>query len=411
MPIDSQQHVEGVDVMVDGQKLDAKWMDLIVEIRVRDTLALPDSALVRITDPKGDLVDTQPLQLGKDVEIKTSAARATTTSRIFKGQVVALEPEFGKEGVTIAVRALDKGHKLQRQRKVRTFQQVSASDMVRKVAGEAGLSAQVESTSVVHEFFQQSAETDWDFIARLARAHDYRFYVEDQTLKFEKPKAGTTVTLKWQDNLMSFRPRMSGVQQQQTINLRSWDLKTKAPVTGSSTNPQTTTQAGVARSKVSNDLGGGTTMIADRVATTCGEANAIAASALAGRADSYVEAEGVAFGNPDLRAGVTVKVEGVGTQFGGTYVISSTTHSYRGKTGYRTGFTISGRSERGLLDLVHPPEKHDWSRDLVVGLVTNNNDPDQMGRVRVKYPSLSDSEESALGAGRVAVAPATRAAS
>jgi uncharacterized protein involved in type VI secretion and phage assembly len=27
--------------------------------------------------------------------------------------------------------------------------------------------------------------------------------------------------------------------------------------------------------------------------------------------------------------------------------------------------------------------------------VTNNNDPDQMGRVRVKYPSLSDNEESA----------------
>jgi uncharacterized protein involved in type VI secretion and phage assembly len=29
------------------------------------------------------------------------------------------------------------------------------------------------------------------------------------------------------------------------------------------------------------------------------------------------------------------------------------------------------------------------------GKVTNNNDPEQMGRVRVKYPSLSDSEESA----------------
>ena len=31
----------------------------------------------------------------------------------------------------------------------------------------------------------------------------------------------------------------------------------------------------------------------------------------------------------------------------------------------------------------------------MVGVVTNNNDPEQMGRVRVKYPSLSDSEESA----------------
>jgi uncharacterized protein involved in type VI secretion and phage assembly len=31
----------------------------------------------------------------------------------------------------------------------------------------------------------------------------------------------------------------------------------------------------------------------------------------------------------------------------------------------------------------------------VVGVVTNNNDPEQRGRVRVKYPSLSDKEESA----------------
>ena len=31
----------------------------------------------------------------------------------------------------------------------------------------------------------------------------------------------------------------------------------------------------------------------------------------------------------------------------------------------------------------------------MVGVVTNNNDPEARGRVRVKYPSLSDSEESA----------------
>jgi uncharacterized protein involved in type VI secretion and phage assembly len=32
---------------------------------------------------------------------------------------------------------------------------------------------------------------------------------------------------------------------------------------------------------------------------------------------------------------------------------------------------------------------------MVVGIVTNNNDPEAMGRVRVKYPSLSDNEEGA----------------
>ena len=97
----------------------------------------------------------------------------------------------------------------------------------------------------------------------------------------------------------------------------------------------------------------------------------------------------------------TVKIEGVGTQLGGTYIVSSSTHTYKGKSGYQTSFQISGRSERGLLDLVHPPERHDWSRDLVVGVVTNNNDPDADGARAGQVPLAQRQRGERLGAGRV----------
>ena len=287
MPQKSEQHVAGVDVLLDGAKLDPKWRNVTTEVRVRDTLALPDSAIVRLTDPRGENMDTHPFQLGKELEIKAAGTGQRATSSIFKGQIVALEPEFTQNGAVIAVRALDKGHKLQRVRKVRTFQQMSASDMVGKIGREAGLQTDITSTSVVHEFFQQSAETDWDFIARLARSHDFRFFVEDNTLHFCPHGEGASqTTLTWQDNLISFRPRMSGVQQPQTINARAWDPKNKSNVNGSASSPQTTTQAGVQRSKVSSDLGGGTTLIADRVAANTSEANELAKAALHSRADS-----------------------------------------------------------------------------------------------------------------------------
>jgi uncharacterized protein involved in type VI secretion and phage assembly len=396
---DAKQHVAGVSVHVSGAEIDPKYRDLLAEVRVRDTMALPDSATIRITDPKGDNVDAlmSTIGIGKPIEIKASAPKATSKTSIFKGDVVALEPEFGKSGVEVVIRALDRGHKLQRERKVRTFQQMSASDIVSKVAREAGLQADVSTTTVVHEFFQQSAETDWDLIARLARAHGYRFYVEDNKLSFKPVSAGagTPVALKWQDTLISFRPRVSGIQQVQTINVRSWDPKKKTNVMGSSASGTTASAPGIQRSKVVNDSGRGTTLIANRPAASNSEANEIAKSALNGRAEAFAEAEGVAFGNPSIKAGCKVKIEGVGTNLGGTYLVTSTTHVYRGTTGYQTSFQISGMSERGLLDLFHPPERHDWSRDLVVGVVTNNNDPEQMGRVRVKYPSLSDNEESA----------------
>jgi len=394
---ESQQHVAGLDVVVNGAQMDPKWRDATTEVKVVDTLALPDMAVVKLLDPQGENVDTQPFQLGAEIEIKAAAIGDRTTSSIFKGQIAAVEPEFTKKGCMIVARAYDKSHKLIRVRKTRTFQQVSAPDMIRKIAGENGLTADVTSTDVVHEFFQQSNETDWDFGWRLALMHDYELLVIDDKLTFQPANktAGAPHSLKWQDNLQSFRPRMSGIQQVNTVNVRAWDPKNKANVNGTASSPTTSSKPGEPRAKVAGALGGGTTTVSDRVAATAGEANAIAKSTLGRIADAFYEADGVAFGNPKVKSGGQVKIDGVGQKFGGTFTVSSVTHVYRGGAGYESHFKISGRSARTLLELIRPPEDRDWSNSLVVGLVTNNNDPDGMGRVRVKYPSLSDTEESA----------------
>jgi phage protein D len=394
---ESQQHVAGLDVLVNGAAMDPKWRDATTEVKVVDTLALPDMAVVKLIDPKGENVDSQPFQLGAEIEIKAAAIGDRSTTSVFKGQIAAVEPEFTKKGCMIVARAYDRSHKLIRVRKTRTFQQVSASDMISKIAGENGLTADVDSTTVVHEFFQQSNETDWDFGWRLALMHDYELLVVDQRLVFrEANKAeGSPTTLKWQDNLQSFRPRMSGIQQVTSVNVRAWDPKNKANVNGNASGAQTTSQPGETRAKVANALGGGTATVTDRVAANTGEANALAKSTLNRIADSFYEADGVAFGDPKIKSGGQVKIDGVGSKFGGTFTVSSVTHVYRGGSGFESHFKISGRSARTLLELIRPPEDRDWSNSLVVGLVTNNKDPDGMGRVRVKFPSLSDKEESA----------------
>jgi uncharacterized protein involved in type VI secretion and phage assembly len=47
-----------------------------------------------------------------------------------------------------------------------------------------------------------------------------------------------------------------------------------------------------------------------------------------------------------------------------------------------------------LLDLVESPEMKNRINGVVVGVVTNNKDPEKLGRIKVKYPWLSDNEES-----------------
>src|SRR6185503_19806840 len=81
--------------------------------------------------------------------------------------------------------------------------------------------------------------------------------------------------------------------------------------------------------------------------------------------------------------------------YGGTYVVSSCTHLFQGTHGYRTIFSTAGRSPRSLVDMMTPKSKRSWAGGIVLGKVTNNNDPDKLGRVRVKFPSLGDDAESA----------------
>jgi phage protein D len=391
-------HVAGAELLVEGVAMDPKWRNATTEIKVVDSLTLPDMAQVKLLDPLGENIDSHPLQIGAKIEIKFAAMGDSAATSVFKGQIAAVEPEFTQKGCMISVRAYDMAHKLNRARKTRTFQQVKASDMISKLASENGLSADVTATTVVHEFFQQSNETDWDFAWRLALMNDYEVVVDDQKLQFRPANKGAgaaAVTLKWQETLISFRPRISGVQQPTTVNVRSWDPKGKANVSGSASNGATTSQAGTDRASVASALGGGATAVTDRVADNSGEANKLAQSTLNRLADAFYEAEGLAFGHPKIVAGSKVTIQNVGSKFAGTFTVTSSTHTYRGGSGYQTAFQISGRSSRTLLELMRPPRERDWSASLVVGVVTNNKDPESRARVRVKYPSLSDTEESA----------------
>jgi uncharacterized protein involved in type VI secretion and phage assembly len=93
-----------------------------------------------------------------------------------------------------------------------------------------------------------------------------------------------------------------------------------------------------------------------------------------------------------VKAGHKLKLEGFGPKFDGEKVVTSVTHVY-GHGDYRTKFAISGRNPRTLTDLLRPKPTRDWTASLVIGLVTNINDDEQQGRVRVKFPALGDSVE------------------
>ncbi len=394
----SELHVSGAEILIGGAQVSPEIRNALVDVKVTETLSLPASATIRITDPQMTHIDSSSLAIGKEVEIKMGAMSQRSTQSIFKGEITAIEPNFSDDGCELILRALDKSHRLQRSRAVKAWQQTKASDIVSELCREAGIGGSSTATTVQYEFFMRKGETPRELIARFERDYNYRFWLENGQYKF-KPAgpAGAAVSLKLRENLISFRPRASVADVSTEVIVRGWDPKAKQEITGQQSSPQPkATKTTFTTNTAQSAFSAAKVFESSRVVENTGEANAMAKSLGERKADSIVEAEGTAFGNTALRAGCTVKVENVGTRFGGEYVVTSVTHQYSNRSGYMTHFRVSGASTRTLLDLMRPPERHDWSQGLVIGIVTNNNDPDQMGRVKVKFPALPNSSSGPL---------------
>ena len=181
----SELHVSGVEILIDGAQVSPEIRSALVDVKVTETLSLPASATIRITDPQMTHIDSSSLAIGKEVEIKMGAMSQRSTQSIFKGEIVAIEPNFSESGCELILRALDKSHRLQRSRAVKAWQQTKASDIVSELCREAGIGGSSRATTVQYEFFMRKGETPRELIARFERDYNYRFWLENGQYKFQ----------------------------------------------------------------------------------------------------------------------------------------------------------------------------------------------------------------------------------
>ena len=132
----------------------------IVEVRVRDT-----RVAARLGDRSASATrrastsTSRRSQIGKELEIKLGATSADARPRrVFKGEIVALEPEFARRGATMIRARLRHVAPAAAQPRSATFQQVTASDIVKKVCrrGRPGRRGRRDDAPV-HEFFHAAA--------------------------------------------------------------------------------------------------------------------------------------------------------------------------------------------------------------------------------------------------------------
>ena len=390
----------------------------IVKVVVDQHTRLPSMFEVHILDEMLAMnykyIDLPTVTIGTPVTIMGYAADPAPLPvpillPLIKGEVTAIEASFDEFSRAIMIiRGYDKSHRLHRGRKTKTYLMQNDMAIVSQIAASAGLAPIVTVVGSPQPYVLQNHLTDWEFLQQRASRAGAQVSVDALGLSLHfSPMNMPTVPvpppiLTWGKNLRSFNPRISaaGVSGAAAVTgyhlglpvVGAMPVSPVAPGGGPSLNLDFTaakTILGPAPLETVRDL------------STLSDATALAKGLATDAELDFLQADGVAVGDPGIMAGGKILVKGVGLRFSGTYQVMRATHVWESDGLYQTRFTIGGSESGTLASLVNNAERRDIGRmhGVVVGVVTNNNwiadlEGGNVGRVKVKFPWMDPLEES-----------------
>ena len=392
-------------IKVGGVLLKPELDAAIETVVVYDRLRMPDAFVITFRDPMHNIVSKAKIKIGSEISIDAGAPGSEKPDELMFGEVTSIETEYDRLGSRAVVRGYDSMHRLSAGTKSRTFENISYSDIVRKIARENGLSVDIDMTSGTLDHVIQPNISDLHFLYYLAGRCGYSLSIKKKRLAFTapteasegpgpgKPDSSNPRQLVWGQRLLEFRARVSAVGQVNEVQVRGWDPKEQKAIIGKA--PGKTTSADVktkipALTEVSK---GKVFSVVDQPMAKVANANHLAKAVAEQIASAAYEATALVVGSPKLKSGVAVNISMVDPELEGKWVITSARHEF-GNGPYRTFLEFSGRQDRSLLGLAGGAGGNDSPRaefpGVVCGIVTDIADKEKLGRVKVQYCWLGE---------------------
>lgn len=391
-------------VKVEGSPIAGDFEANIVSLRVHTTVHAPGVASLRFVDPYFALLDEGAFSVGDELEILLPDAQ-NSLSTVFKGEVTTLgtEHEAGQLPVLL-VGGLSGTHRLATASTYKAYLNQTRTQVVQEIAGRHGLTPSCDASGGPEPYLLQTG-TDHAMITELARGIGFEWFVDGKDLHFRKRPADGGPTLKRSDDsLLRLSASYTGIHAPSKVSVLGWDPAAQADFSGDagavvdapgatelgSTAPFVTDSYTKAKDTFGADLLLGATSARDAT-----EAEAIAGAVGLDLVSAGLHVEGVAAGDPAIVAGGQVTLEEVGSKLAGTYYVTEVIHDFGVRQEALTTFRCGGHRHPPARLGTGPGEPDSWGRSgLVLGVVTNVNDEENLGRVKVRFPSLGDDAES-----------------
>ena len=413
--VNTSNYVNQLQVQVGGSAVAKDLMDDLLQITVEESLHLPAMFTMVIQNaynPSSNKSNFQTwrhegkFEIGEQVKIGFIASTTKDPSfekeekgYLIEGEITGIEVHFNSEyEAPIIVRGYDKSHRLHKGRHNRSFLNNTDSDIVSKIAKEAGIElGQISPSEEVHEYVFQENQTNMEFLRQRAARIGFELFVEDGKINFRKPETKNDIELKWGQEINSFSSRVTSAEQVSEVEVRSWDYTKKELVTETAKSEKVITDTG---NKKGSDCCNNFNLneppkmiVVDKPVSSPKQAEVMAQALCDELGGEFVYADAKAEGNPEIRPGKIVNLTNMGTRFSGKYYITETRHIYT-KRSYTTEFGVRYLRAGNLFSTVSGQKHLQPGETFLVGIVTNNTDLKGLGRVKVKFPTLTENHES-----------------
>ncbi|MBN1965705.1 MAG: phage late control D family protein [Anaerolineae bacterium] len=368
-------------IKLGGEVIPALLRASITDVRYTTGLEGADRIELQIANERLRWLDHPLFEPDTPLELEIGYAPDPLT-RVFVGEVVSIGATFPSGGMPmLTVAAQDKMHRLQKGTKSRWFAipipfvgNMALTDMlvgglvsvehglipafdpvgaaIAILVGGAEALALVDGANQVQKLIRrQNGTSDFAFLSQIAAENGWEMVIDHDgptggsKLRFFSPLSHISpdVVLKYGASLIDFTPRLSTVGQVAGVTLNLWEpnLKLGFGITiGWDWDRQSLTLSIVP--SFGGMVGGaeGLTLVDEPV--TKANAARVILSKLIPRLNERLTGSGSTVGDPRIRAGAVLQLEGLGKQFGGYYRVTEATHSL-GSGGYTVQF--NGRKE------------------------------------------------------------------
>lgn len=377
-------------VQINGQNLPAPVRAAVTSVRYQDGMNAADRVEIGLANP--DLrwlqkhvrgLGFQPFPTGItvgpagnlnaapegtfDIDNKLTLALGYAPdplAEVFKGEVTGLQVSFPSGGMpTMTLVAHDYLHRLTRGSYARGFGPLadalvaiilSAENLLIPLIDPAVMTVSTAITALNVIFrgtgTKQESESDLELLQRIAAYYDADFWVEGDVLylaRFFPKEYSARLALVWGESLIDFSPQISTVGQVAAVAMKftlrelplsflvtvGWDFDRESVIVS--------VVPGEAAAGAKAIVGPAITIIDQPISSPADIANSalIILDQLRKKLNNRLTGSGSAVGDPRIRAGAVIRLDGLGPDFSGDYRVTSASHTIDG-SGYRTQFEV-----------------------------------------------------------------------